>query len=109
MFSDPLKIPFTTIYITNCPGLVCFEYEVSTFFSGLKVSGYSSKPRRFTIGFSATHVNGDMNPVPKHPVFMMNPETVCSSVNGGLKVEFHQVTLTVASPINGQPSLKSII
>ena len=74
-FPDSLKFPFTTVYTTNCPGLVCFGYEVVTFFSGFKVFGYSSKPRRLTIGFGAARVNGDMVPVPKRPVFMINPET----------------------------------
>jgi hypothetical protein len=38
-------------------------YEVPTNFSGFKVSGHGTKPRRFTIGFVAACVNGNMNPV----------------------------------------------
>jgi hypothetical protein len=45
-------------------------------FSGFKISaGHGTKPRRFTIGFVAACVNGNMNPVLKRSSFVMNPKT----------------------------------
>ena len=50
-------------------------YEVPTNFSVFKLSGHGTKPRRFTIGFVAACVNGNMNPVLKRSGFVMNPKT----------------------------------
>ena len=49
-------------------------YEDPTNFSGFKVSGHGTKPRRFTVGFVAACVNGNMNPDLKHSSFVMNPK-----------------------------------
>jgi hypothetical protein len=73
--------PFTRVFsgfnvsgyevATNVSGFSVSGFNVSEF----KVSGHGTKPKRFTIGFVAACVNGNMNPVRKRSCFVMNPKT----------------------------------
>ena len=58
----------------NFPDSKVFGFKVPTLDSGFKISGDTTKPGRFYVGFVHFYVNGKTNPVLKRSGIITNPE-----------------------------------
>lgn len=70
-YPDSRSKPFTR---QNFPDSKVFGFKVPTLDSGFKISGDTTKPGRFYVGFVHFCVNGKTNPVLKRSGFITNPE-----------------------------------